>query len=57
MRHPPVQQPYVPVLIAGGGERVTLRQVARLADVSNFAPHEWSGAAFEVIDVARNMTS
>ena len=28
----PVQQPGPPVLIAGGGERVTLRQVARLGD-------------------------
>jgi alkanesulfonate monooxygenase SsuD/methylene tetrahydromethanopterin reductase-like flavin-dependent oxidoreductase (luciferase family) len=53
MRHVPVQEPYVPVLIGGGGERVTLRQVARFADVSNFAPHEWSGSAFEVADVAR----
>jgi alkanesulfonate monooxygenase SsuD/methylene tetrahydromethanopterin reductase-like flavin-dependent oxidoreductase (luciferase family) len=49
----PVQEPFVPVLIGGGGERVTLRQVARLADVSNFAPHEWSGAAYQVADVQR----
>jgi len=53
IRQLPVQQPYVPVLIGGGGERVTLRQVARLADVSNFAPHEWSGSAFTTADVER----
>jgi alkanesulfonate monooxygenase SsuD/methylene tetrahydromethanopterin reductase-like flavin-dependent oxidoreductase (luciferase family) len=53
MRGLPVQQPFVPLLIGGGGERVTLRQVARLADVSNFAPHEWSGSAFELADVVR----
>ena len=49
----PVQQPYVPILIGGGGEKVTLRQVAEFADVSNFSPHEWSGSAFEVSDVQR----
>jgi alkanesulfonate monooxygenase SsuD/methylene tetrahydromethanopterin reductase-like flavin-dependent oxidoreductase (luciferase family) len=53
MRPGPVQEPYVPLLIGGGGERVTLRQVARLADVANFSPHEWSGSAFAVDDVAR----
>ena len=40
-------------MIGGGGERVTLKQVARFADVSNFAPHEWSGSAFEIGDVKR----
>jgi alkanesulfonate monooxygenase SsuD/methylene tetrahydromethanopterin reductase-like flavin-dependent oxidoreductase (luciferase family) len=53
MRHPPVQEPFVPVLIGGGGEKVTLRLVARLADVANFAPHEWSGSAFDLADVRR----
>lgn len=36
LRHGPVQRPRVPVLIAGGGERTTLRQVAAYADASNF---------------------
>jgi alkanesulfonate monooxygenase SsuD/methylene tetrahydromethanopterin reductase-like flavin-dependent oxidoreductase (luciferase family) len=49
----PVQQPHVPLLIGGGGEKVTLRQVAERADVSNFAPHEWAGSAFDATDVAR----
>jgi alkanesulfonate monooxygenase SsuD/methylene tetrahydromethanopterin reductase-like flavin-dependent oxidoreductase (luciferase family) len=49
----PIQQPYVPLLIGGGGEKVTLRQVAERADVSNFAPHEWAGSAFSPADVAR----
>src|SRR5215217_792940 len=35
---PPLQRPEPPLILAGGGERVTLRQVARLADVSNFGP-------------------
>jgi alkanesulfonate monooxygenase SsuD/methylene tetrahydromethanopterin reductase-like flavin-dependent oxidoreductase (luciferase family) len=35
---PPVQQPEPPLILAGGGEKVTLRQVAWLADVANFGP-------------------
>jgi alkanesulfonate monooxygenase SsuD/methylene tetrahydromethanopterin reductase-like flavin-dependent oxidoreductase (luciferase family) len=31
MRYPPVQPPRVPILIAGGGEKHTLRQVAQYA--------------------------
>ena len=33
----PVQKPHPPILIAGGGERLTLRAVARLADACNVA--------------------
>jgi alkanesulfonate monooxygenase SsuD/methylene tetrahydromethanopterin reductase-like flavin-dependent oxidoreductase (luciferase family) len=53
LRPPPVQVPRIPLLIGGGGERTTLRQVAEHADVSNFGAHEWSGSAFEVADVRR----
>jgi alkanesulfonate monooxygenase SsuD/methylene tetrahydromethanopterin reductase-like flavin-dependent oxidoreductase (luciferase family) len=49
----PVQQPHVPIMIGGGGEKVTLRRVAERADVSNFAPHEWAGSAFSLEDVRR----
>jgi alkanesulfonate monooxygenase SsuD/methylene tetrahydromethanopterin reductase-like flavin-dependent oxidoreductase (luciferase family) len=53
LRPGPVQRPRVPLLIGGGGERYTLKQVARYADVSNFGPHEWAGGAFEPVDVRR----
>lgn len=49
----PVQHPRVPLLIAGGGERVTLRQVAQFADVANFAGHIWAGSAFNRDDIVR----
>lgn len=49
----PVQEPYVPILLAGGGEKVTLRQVADYADASNMGAHKAIGSAVTLIDVER----
>jgi alkanesulfonate monooxygenase SsuD/methylene tetrahydromethanopterin reductase-like flavin-dependent oxidoreductase (luciferase family) len=53
VRPGPVQQPHVPVLLAGGGERVTLRQVAQFADIANFGPDKRVGSAFTPDDIVR----
>jgi alkanesulfonate monooxygenase SsuD/methylene tetrahydromethanopterin reductase-like flavin-dependent oxidoreductase (luciferase family) len=50
---PPVQVPYVPFLLAGGGEKTTLRQVARFADAANMGAHPAIGQAITSEDVTR----
>ena len=49
----PVQEPYVPFLLAGGGEKTTLRQVARFADAANMGAHPAIGQAVTDADIAR----
>jgi alkanesulfonate monooxygenase SsuD/methylene tetrahydromethanopterin reductase-like flavin-dependent oxidoreductase (luciferase family) len=39
-----VQQPQPPIVVAGSGEKVTLRQVAQYADACNFGPGRNTGA-------------
>jgi alkanesulfonate monooxygenase SsuD/methylene tetrahydromethanopterin reductase-like flavin-dependent oxidoreductase (luciferase family) len=50
---PGPQQAHVPLMIAGGGERVTLRQVAQYGDVANMAASALAGNAFTLDDVRR----
>ncbi|HEX6108337.1 MAG TPA: LLM class flavin-dependent oxidoreductase, partial [Ktedonobacteraceae bacterium] len=52
LRPPPVQQPYIPLLIAGGGERTTLRYVAQYADMSSMAAASWAGGAYTPADAS-----
>lgn len=52
LRFAPVQQPRVPLLIAGGGERVTLRWVARHADMCNLESGD-AGELRRKLDVLR----
>jgi alkanesulfonate monooxygenase SsuD/methylene tetrahydromethanopterin reductase-like flavin-dependent oxidoreductase (luciferase family) len=42
---PPLQRPRPPLIVAGGGERVTFRQVARYADACNFGAGDTTGGA------------
>jgi alkanesulfonate monooxygenase SsuD/methylene tetrahydromethanopterin reductase-like flavin-dependent oxidoreductase (luciferase family) len=50
----PIQQPRIPLLLAGGGAR-TLRQVAQYADASNFGPHKETGGVSQQEEVERRL--
>jgi alkanesulfonate monooxygenase SsuD/methylene tetrahydromethanopterin reductase-like flavin-dependent oxidoreductase (luciferase family) len=52
----PIQQPSIPLLIAGSGERTTLRQVARFADACNFGSGRNVGNVRNADDIARKFT-
>lgn len=53
LRPPAVQQPYVPLLVAGGGAKTTLRLTARYADAHNMGAASWAGGAFSPEDATR----
>ncbi|HEU0114445.1 MAG TPA: LLM class flavin-dependent oxidoreductase [Thermomicrobiales bacterium] len=52
---PPLQQPRPPLILAGGGERVGLRLVARYADACNFGPGHATGLARSADEVRRKI--
>jgi alkanesulfonate monooxygenase SsuD/methylene tetrahydromethanopterin reductase-like flavin-dependent oxidoreductase (luciferase family) len=52
---PPLQQPHIPLLIAGGGERTTLRFAAQYADASNLGASSWTGGALGAGDGERKL--
>jgi alkanesulfonate monooxygenase SsuD/methylene tetrahydromethanopterin reductase-like flavin-dependent oxidoreductase (luciferase family) len=51
----PVQQPRPPIMIAGAGERISLRQVAQFADACNFGPSPQIGGVQTPDDVRHKL--
>lgn len=55
VRPAPLQRPRPPIMIAGGGEKTTLRQVARFADASNFGASQTVGGAATPDDIRHKL--
>lgn len=55
LQPPALQQPHVPILVAGGGERTTLRLVAQYADACNLGAAAWAGHAYTTEDARRKL--
>jgi alkanesulfonate monooxygenase SsuD/methylene tetrahydromethanopterin reductase-like flavin-dependent oxidoreductase (luciferase family) len=55
VRPGPVQEPRVPILVAGGGERTTLRFAAQYADACNLGAAAWAGHAYTPEDARRKL--
>jgi alkanesulfonate monooxygenase SsuD/methylene tetrahydromethanopterin reductase-like flavin-dependent oxidoreductase (luciferase family) len=54
---PPVQQPWVPLLVAGGGKQTTLRFAAEYADACNVGAASWAGSAFTPDDTRHRLSA
>jgi alkanesulfonate monooxygenase SsuD/methylene tetrahydromethanopterin reductase-like flavin-dependent oxidoreductase (luciferase family) len=52
---PPLQSPSPPLLIAGSGEKTTLRQVAQYADACNFLATDLAGGVRTAADVQHKL--
>lgn len=52
---PTIQRPRPPIMVAGSGEQVTLRQVAQYADACNFGPGRNTGKVRAPEEVRRKL--
>jgi alkanesulfonate monooxygenase SsuD/methylene tetrahydromethanopterin reductase-like flavin-dependent oxidoreductase (luciferase family) len=56
LRPPSAQQPYVPVLLGGGGEQTTLRLAAQYADATSLGAGAWGGGVVTDVDLRHKYT-
>jgi alkanesulfonate monooxygenase SsuD/methylene tetrahydromethanopterin reductase-like flavin-dependent oxidoreductase (luciferase family) len=56
LQPPAVQQPYVPLLLGGGGEQSTLRFAAQYADATSLGAGAWGGGVVTDTDVSHKYT-